>query len=272
MIRVQLKLNNIKTGVKYSSAALAKEINISRKTLSTNLDQIIELIKECWQFEISYTKTGQPRFLFTKQISEYVYKKGRDIICESGCTCLEQQPINTPTNVGRILNSSRFPAVQELGYKDNTVTTYWRIDSKKYYGTQKHDYGSFDDVEDMRRRRGYIDGYIWCKLDKDKNEYIPLTQEQKDYFIRIRKEYDKETDEELDNLISEYKRKEITKKEYLKAITDIYGDENGKYSKIANLIAAKQEFNAKYGFSPCLAKRYVTYSRAEQSGAAAATT
>lgn len=271
MLTVQLKLNNIKIGVKYTNVTLAKEIGISKSTMAAKFDQIMKIIKECWQFETTYTKTGQPRFIFTKQISEYVHKKGRDIIRDSACECLRQQPINTPTNVARVLNSSRFPEVQELGYKNNTVITYWRADSKKYYGKQKHDYGSFEDVEDMRRRRGYINRYVWCKLDKDNNEYIPLTPEQMGYFMATRKAYDKATDEELDNLVSEYEQKEITKKEYVEAVTRLYSDENCKNSKIANLITAKQEFNAKYGFYPCLAKEFVTYPRAKQNGAAATT-
>lgn len=259
MIKAQLQINNIKAGIRYSSASLAKEIGISKGTMSAKYNQIMDAISNCWQYETTYTKSGQPRFKFIKQNSEYVQKKGRDVICECGCECLREQPLNTPTNVGRILNSIDYPEVQQLGYKDSTVTAYWRIDSKKLYGNSKQDKGSFEDVDDMKTRIGYIEGYVWCKLDAANNRYIPLNQEQMDYFRAARDDRDKITNEELDNLVAEYEQKEISKEEYLKAVSKIYGDEDNKYNKIANLISAKKEFKEKYGFYPCLAKKYVTY-------------
>ena len=166
-------------------------------------------------------------------------------------------PLNTAMNVSRILKEE-WKEVRDLNYTDGTLYEYVRVRMRKWFGYNQNDKGTFEDVEDMKQRKGYIAKKVWCILDnssyQNHNVYKPLSQEQIDDFYSMFRSYrkDQRVVQMQAKINGDYQAGNITKEDRDKAVGQISS---------SSFILAKKEFKGKYGSYPIYASMYVLYER-----------
>ncbi len=162
---------------------------------------------------------------------------------------ISEQPLNTAANMTRIIKDD-WPEVTCFGYTDKTLYEYVRQRTRKWFGRAIGDNGSFDDVEDMNMRKGYIARKVWCKLDAGYNIYKEMPQEQVDDFISMVKKHIREAENDDINLMADKDAGTISDEEYSKMSSSLRYD---------RYVAAKQEFKEKYGYYPIKVPEYRLY-------------
>lgn len=162
---------------------------------------------------------------------------------------ISEQPLNTAANVTRVIMED-WHEVTDLGYTQGTIYEYVRTRMRKWFGRAIGDNGSFEDVEDMNLRKGYIERKVWCRLDSVINVYIPMSEEHINIFIKLVQKHLKEIKEKQVKVLADRDAGTITKEE----CNEVLGDLNfEKYT------AAKREFNAKYDYYPIRVPEYKLY-------------
>ena len=237
---------------------LIQKIGISEGTWKSNKKDILLAIADCCEYEVEYK--GRATIYHFLSDGEYDYKRktravtvdaaARDKAFEDAIVeTISEQPLNTAANVARILKSE-WHEVTDLGYTDGTIYEYTRVRMRKWFGKSVNDNGTFEDMEDMNMRKGYINDTVWCKLDLENNVYIPMSEAEIDDFIKMVKDNLKAIQKEEINLLASFDAGTITQDEYRTLSGDL------RYEKYT---AAKNEFRAKYGYFPIKVPEYVLY-------------
>ena len=162
---------------------------------------------------------------------------------------ISEMPLNTAANVTRIILED-WPEVTSLGYTKGTIYEYVRVRMRKWFGSAIGDNGSFEDLEDMNMRKGYIERKVWCRLDSVINVYIPMPEEQIDEFIELVQKHLKEIKKQEVKILADRDAGTITREECNEALGDLSFE---KYT------AAKREFHAKYDYYPICVPEYKLY-------------
>ena len=234
---------------------LIKRMGIGEATWKRNNKDILIALADCCEYEVEYQgrktiyhflKDG--KYEYSRKNSAAAAKRDKafeDAIVET----ISEQSLNTAANVARILQSE-WHEITDLGYSEGTVYEYTRVRMRKWFGKSVNDNGTFEDMEDMNMRKGYINDTVWCKLDSENNVYIPMNEAEIDDFIKMVSANLKAIRKEEVNLLASFDAGTITKDEYNAQSGEL------RYEKYTN---AKNEFRGKYGYFPIKVPEYVLY-------------
>jgi hypothetical protein len=173
---------DIKVGDVFNQTTLAAAIHVSRSTVSANWRRIIEDLKECYEFTYKVNKKGNLSMIqFTKKICDYEYsatnsverKKKEAWLQENIPKVIQKQPLNTPTNIGRIFWHN-YPEIKQWSTSEDNIKKEVQQKTKELFGKNENDLPTF---ENASKRIGRVIGSRWAFLNKTKNEYDPLTEE-----------------------------------------------------------------------------------------------
>lgn len=247
-------------GEQLNTKELIKRIGISHGTWDNKRKDILLALSNSCEYEVIYKgraiiyhflKDGEYSYERKSQKSSVAAQK-RDAAFESAIIeTLTDQPLNTAANVKRIIVDD-WPEVTNLGYADSTVYEYTRVRMRKWFGKDKYDNGSFEDMKDLKERKGYIKDKVWCYLDSENNVYIPLSKEQVKEFVHMLIKNLKDIEQKEINLLADLDAGTITKEEYKEISVDL------RYDKY---ISAKSSFRDKYGYFPINVPEYIVWRR-----------
>lgn len=243
-------------GEKLSTKELIKRIGISERTWKSNQKDILLVLSDSCEYEVIYK--GRAIIYHFLKDGEYSYKRKsqkssaaaavRDEAFESAIIeTLTDQPLNTAANVKRLIIDD-WPEVIDLGYADSTVYEYTRVRIRKWFGKDKYDNGSFEDMQDLKERKGYIKDKVWGYLDSENNVYIPLSKEQVKEFIHMVVKNLRDIEQKEIELLADLDAGTITKEEYKDMSEDLHYD---RYT------SAKSSFRDKYGYFPINVPEYI---------------
>lgn len=233
--------NKIQANTIYTRDELIATLDISKTTFTRSKDEIENEFQKYWNYKVLSLR---PRiYQVFDMIQPYVPIDRKKIIREEAHKIIQKQPINTGTNVSRILAENN-KKIQKFNYASSTLKLYTSKEVTSMYGRYKEQIPSFEEIQEGRV--GYIDRYYWSRLDAQNNTYIPLTDEQINYFYESLKLDD--TSKAQAEYITMYRQKEISKEEYTEKMIGIAEVHYDLGIKI---------FKEKYGFVPILAKHYV---------------
>lgn len=235
-------------GERLNTKEVYQRLGISDKTWKKNRKDILTELSNIYEYEIEY-EGRTTIYHFIKRVGEATQSPRDEAFENAILSTLYFQPMNTAANVARIIQKER-EDINCMGYENGTVYEYTRVRMRKWFGNNENDRGDFEDMEDMKERKGFIEEKVWCMLDAEYNDYIEMSQEQIDYFMKSIKDSFK-TDTEMEvKLLADYDAGVISKSELDKALGDL---------KVAGYAAAKKAFRAKYGKFPIKVPVYKIY-------------
>lgn len=235
-------------GERLNTKEVYQRLGISDKTWKKNRKDILTELSNIYEYEIEY-EGRTTIYHFIKRVGEATQSPRDEAFENAILSTLYFQPMNTAANVARIIQKER-EDINSMGYENGTVYEYTRVRMRKWFGNNENDRGDFEDMEDMKERKGFIEEKVWCMLDAEYNDYIEMSQEQIDYFMKSIKDSFK-TDTEMEvKLLADYDAGVISKSELDKALGDL---------KVAGYAAAKKAFRAKYGKFPIKVPVYKIY-------------
>lgn len=209
---------------------------VSEDTWKKKKDELLFHLSSFFEYEVKYDSKDYRKLNYhiIKQLHEYEspLKKSikRDLTYENCIVkTIECNNLQTAKNVSRIIKTD--PEIISQKHKEGTVYENTRLNMRKMFGTKVGDIGT----------KGCILEKIWCKVDKEANLYIPMTEEEIKKFHSIFSQYRKADQEEIATYYSDYKGGLITKEELNVAV--------GKIG-ISAFIDAQREFKATYNFRP----------------------
>lgn len=235
-------------GERLNTKEVYQRLGISDKTWKKNRKDILTELSNIYEYEIEY-EGRTTIYHFIKRVGEATQSPRDEAFENAILSTLYFQPMNTAANVARIIQKER-EDINSMGYENGTVYEYTRVRMRKWFGNNENDRGDFEDMEDMKERKGFIEEKVWCMLDAEYNDYIEMSQEQIDYYMKSIKDSFK-TDTEMEvKLLADYDAGVISKSELDKALGDL---------KVAGYAAAKKAFRAKYGKFPIKVPVYKIY-------------
>ena len=243
-----------------STNELIKRLGISEGTWKKRRKDILFELANLYEYEVIYK--GQARYYHFLEDGEFEYyhkrksqkssviAQKRDVAFESAIIeTLTDQPLNTAANVKRII-IEEWPEVTRLGYAESTTYEYTRVRMRKWFGKDEDDNGSFENMEDLKMRKGYIRRKVWCRLDINNNRYIPLPKEEIDAFIHILRINLMEDEDDEIKLLADFDAGTITKEEYAKESSAL---------RYGSYVCAKESFKEIYGYFPIKVPEYIVY-------------
>lgn len=226
---------------KYSTKSLAEALGISYDHYRKNRQEYEAHLAKFYVYTKS-SKGNAVYYTFEKEMYPYVpyreYKamQKSSVIQKSTKRVIEQNNRQTGSNVARIIVVDE--EIQVLGLKLSTLTVYVR-----------------DELKALVDKGYYIrDDYRWCYLNKAKNEYILMSDEEvsmlRDYFNLH------DTWEQEENILSAEEQGSIKHEDAATAITVL---------RKANFIKGRQLFQQQTGFWPIKVPVYVRAEQFQQS-------
>lgn len=227
----------VKLNQRYSTKTLAEALDISYGTFRNRKQDYEEHLAKFYIYTKVF-KGNAVYYIFEKEMYPYVpyreYKamQKNTVIQKSTKRAIEQNNRQTGSNVARIIVVDE--EIQVLGLKLSTLTVYVR-----------------DELKTLVDEGYYVrDDYRWCYLDKAKNEYILMSDEEvstlRGYFNL------NDTREQEENILSAEEQGSIKPEDAAAALTML---------RKFNFIKGRQLFQQKTGFWPIKVPVYV---RAEQ--------
>lgn len=243
----KINIESIHEGDRLTTKELYTRLGISDKTWKTNKKDILIEIGKVFEYEVEY-KGRSIIYCFNKQVG--IPKASRDKIYEDAILeTLYFQPLNTAKNVSRIIQKEN-EDIKELGYSEGTNYEYTKIRMRKWFGVDVNDTGDFNNMEDLKERKGYIERKVWCMLDSEYNDYVEMSQEQISFFVECVKDSFKDDSEVELKLLSDFDSGLITESEMKESLGIL---------KTAGYAAAKKQFKEKYGKFPIKVPYYTIY-------------
>lgn len=198
-----IQLNKI-----YSTQELADELGIAYKTLKNSRQEYEKHLSRFYFYKID--RSGRATYYtFTEQKFDYIpykeYKKNskKDSLRHCVTLVIRQDNRQTGSNIARVIHGADFapPEIKEL--KLSTLKIYVREELKELVLSQKFK------KED----------YQWCYLDKTKNQYILMTQQEiEELRFFFNPKYALEIEEKL---LVMFQEKEISEQEFRKELGDL---------------------------------------------------
>ena len=225
---------NIGTGITYSTKEMMEFFGVSKDQWKRQKNKLLENFGYYYIYKVEY-EGKKINYKIIEQLGDYQppEKKStkRDNTYENGIIrVIEDDNIQTAANVARRLQKED-AAVISLNHSSGTVYEYTRVKMRNMFGTKVNEGGS----------KGMIADKVWCRLDKDNNAYIPMSEEAIQKFFEIysmsqevRKEYELE-------VFSDYQNGLITKEEAFDAIGE---------RAIEAFKGARDKFRQDYGYYP----------------------
>lgn len=217
----------IEVNKEYSTEEFKAALGISKRAWDTRREEILEYCEDFFRFDIKIK--GRAKTYVVKEIyAEFEplprktksAEKSRFYLAQAS-ERIEEQPLNTSSNLGRII----FQQNNKYDVSETTITKTLRpLINLNYDKTN----------------------YQWCKLDRDINEYIPLTDEQGEYLIQClsssyKEDYKNIVLEQNAALVNAYFNREISRKEF---------DAQAGQMLIDHYTYSMNLFKGKYGFWP----------------------
>ena len=210
--------------MQYTTKEVQEMLGISSDTWRRRLDEILEFLKQFWDYEIIPYKRSSlfivkrvygevpklPRKTRIKEIKEFYRQETENVI--------KINPWNTGTNVARTILSYSNP----YEHKQDTGSRYVRPILKEEYS-----------LSSERK---------WCELDYKHNLYIPISNEQEEFLRTMFRLY--LSDDKTAEIIAAQEAGYITKDEVL---TALFGNYN----------SAMEKFVERYGFRPIKVGEYI---------------
>lgn len=252
---------DIKQGDVLNHQELALALHIGRATLNRNEERILQELKECYDYEIKYTKTGRKSlFHFIKKLDDYEYityskntVKKNKVYKPIVLAVLHQQPLNTAANIARIiLKDNQYSiAVKEFTESSQTIQKDVLRRLNQWFGNKPQD----DDISprDRKIRLGRVVRSTWAMIDKENNVYIELSWEQKqqlDSLLDTHVFHNKDSKKWKIDILTEFQTGNITQKQMRAQCGEV--DEVGFYS-------AFNDFKRIYGMPPVRVKLYEVF-------------
>lgn len=252
---------NIEPGNVFNKGQLARAIHIDPKTLKKNEQRILEELKECFTYEIEYTKTAKIKYIhFIYKLCDYEYepqtkKKAakNDFYGRVFPEIIDKEPYQTCANLSDII-WQEYPEAKELSNTHSTTYSDTLFQKKRLYGKDENDYIPFG-VE-AKDRVGYVVETVWGFKNPKKHRYEPLTEAQEKELIQMlrRYAYGKEAQEEGQKIQDQCEAGLISREEKINLLgTDI----DNRYQM------ARRAFRDKYGMWPVRVQRLKNYDGAD---------
>jgi hypothetical protein len=143
---------------------------VSKDNWKKQKNKLLENFGHYYEYEVE--RRGRSDYYhILKQLGNYqpIQKKGakRDDVYEKGIIqVIEEDNIQTAANVARRLEKED-AAIQSFNHSSGTVYEYTRTRMRNMFGTKLNEGGS----------KGMIVNKVWCRLDKDNNYYILMSEE-----------------------------------------------------------------------------------------------
>lgn len=216
----------IEMNKKYSSSQLAEALGISYGSFRNNRKTYEEHLQKFYLMNIIH-KGNSTCYIFEKELYSYIsYKEYKamqksQILQKHIKDTIHYDKRQTGSNIARIIIIDG--EIQALNWKLSTLTIYVR-----------------DELRDLVKSGYYRRGdYQWCYLDKEKNQYVLMSDEDvkrlRNYF------HTRESDEEEENILSAQEQGSITALEADKALTILRKDA---------FINGRKDFQAEVGYWP----------------------
>lgn len=209
---------------------------VSEYTWKKKKDELLFHLSSFFEYEIEYDSKDYRKLNYhiLKQLHEYEppQKKSvkNDITYEKKIIeTIENNNLQTAKSVSRTIKTT--PEIIGCNHKEGTVYEYTRLNMRKMFGTKVGESGT----------KGCILNKIWCRVDKETNLYIPMTEKEIENFHSIFSQQRKANQEHIATYYSDYKGGIITKEELNAAVGEI---------GIFAFINAQREFKATYNFRP----------------------
>lgn len=221
-------LKLIEINKKYSLNEVKAELGITKRAWDTRREEVLEYLKDFFDYEINYE--GREKYFICYEIlGEYIplprKTKKADLdkfYKDETIAIVEKQPLNTGTNIARIIIKSN----NKFDHAELTAARYVRPVIK-------------DEYEKTNIQ--------WCKLDRDRNIYYPLTEEQ-NIFLQDECFQQWNSDKTKNEMLEVYKEQleqyisgHIGRKDFCAAM--------GEFT-LTKFEYATKKFELKYGFRP----------------------
>ena len=220
----------------YSTKDMQYFFGVSKDTWKKKKDELLFHLSSFFEYEIEYDSKDYRKLNYhiLKQLHEYEppQRKSikRDLTYENKIIeTIQSNNLQTAKSVSRTIKTE--PEIGEYNHKDGTVYEYTRLNMRKMFGTKVGESGT----------KGCILEKIWCRVDKEANLYIPMTENEIKNFHSIFSQYRKANQEKIATYYSDYKGGIITKEELNAAVGEV---------GISAFIDAQREFKATYNFRP----------------------
>lgn len=233
---------------KLNTKEVQKRLGISDATWKRNRKDILTELSNIYEYEIKY-EGRTTIYHFIKRVGEATQLPRDEAFENAILSTLYFQPLNTAKNVSRIIQKER-EDINSMGYQDGTVYEYTRVRMRKWFGVDENDIGDFNNMEDLKERKGYIERKVWCMLDSEYNDYVEMSQEQISFFVECVKDSFKDDSEVELKLLSDFDSGLITESEMKESLGIL---------KTAGYAAAKKQFKEKYGKFPIKVPYYTIY-------------
>lgn len=216
----------IELNKKYSTKQLAIALEISYQHLRQNRKVYEEHLQKFYLMLIQ-NKGNTIYYVFEKELYPYVSYKEYKAMQKSSILqkhikdTIHYDKRQTGSNIARIIIVDG--EIQALNYKLSTLTIYVRDELRNL-------------VESGYYQRG---DYRWCYLDKDKNQYVLMSDED----VKRLREYfhTRESDEEEENILSAKEQGSISALEANEALNDLRQDA---------FIRGRKDFQEETGYWP----------------------
>lgn len=225
---------NLAVGVAYTTKEMQQFFGVSASNWKKQKEKLLKNFSFYYEYEVDRRGRGD-YYIILRQLGDYrpAPKKGDKIqeTYESGIIEIVQDDnVQTAANVARKLETEN-AAVKAFNHTSGTTYEYTRVKMRNMFGTKVNEGGS----------RGMIVEKVWCRLDKENNTYILMSEEAIQKFFEIyslsqeeRKQYELE-------VFSDYQNGLITKEEAFAAI----GERGFKAYQ-----AARDKFKQDFGYYP----------------------
>lgn len=158
----------IELNKKYSTKALAQELNISYNQLRKVRDRYEEHLKRFYEFKIIHKGNNGVYYIFTEEkgtylsLKEYTKLQKNNTIASHIKSTIHFDPRQTGSNIARIIMVDG--EIQALDLQLSTLKVYVR-----------------EQLKDLVNIGYYVkDDYRWCYLDKLRNKYVLMTKKEID--------------------------------------------------------------------------------------------
>lgn len=158
----------IELNKKYSTKALAQELNISYNQLRKVRDRYEEHLKRFYEFKIIHKGNNGVYYIFTEEkgtylsLKEYTKLQKNNTIASHIKSTIHFDPRQTGSNIARIIMVDG--KIQALDLQLSTLKVYVR-----------------EQLKDLVNIGYYVkDDYRWCYLDKLRNKYVLMTKKEID--------------------------------------------------------------------------------------------
>lgn len=226
----------IELNKKYSTKEISKIFNISYGSFRNNREEYEKHLNRFYDVEIEH-KGNATFYTFKEKLYPYVsyreYKKiqKNNTIISSIKQTIKKDNRQTGSNIARVIIVDN--QIQALDLELSTLTVYVR-----------------EQLRELIKQKYYFLGdYRWCYLDRSKNKYVLMSDEE---IIQLRSYFnnrDIENQEEEENILAEQEQGIITSSEANKKLG---------FLRKGIFIKGREDFKDKTGFWPIKVPVYST--------------